>query len=69
VPKQIKAAVNTRVPTTKADITAPVMPDIDSWKMTKDVKVQYPTERTFVAEAWNQVVSSTVGMELLSFYR
>ena len=49
MPKQIKAAVNTRVPTTKADITVPVMPVIDSWKMAKDVKVQYPTERTFVA--------------------
>ena len=51
VPKQIKAAVNTNVPTTKVDITAPVMPDIDSWKMAKDVKVQYSTDRTFVAEA------------------
>ena len=51
MPKQIKAAVNTNVPTTKVDITAPVMPDIDSWKMAKDVKVQYSTDRTFVAEA------------------
>ena len=39
MPKQIKAAVNTRVPTMKADITAPVMPGIDLWMMTKDVKV------------------------------
>ena len=51
MPKQIKAAVNTNVPTTKVDITAPVMPDIDSWKVAKDVKVQYSTDRTFVAEA------------------
>ena len=56
MPKQIKAAVNTNVPTTKADITAPVMPDIDSWKMVKDVKVQYSTDRTFVAEALLLVV-------------
>ena len=39
--KQIRVAVNTRVQTMKADITAPVMLDIASWMMTKDVKVQY----------------------------
>ena len=68
MPKQIKAAVNTNVPTTKVDITAPVMPDIDSWKMAKDVKVQYSTDRTFELKLY-RVVSSTVGMKLLSFYR
>ena len=31
--------MNTRVPTMKVDITAPVMPGIDYWMMTKDVKV------------------------------
>ena len=35
--------MNTRVPTMKAAITAPVMPDIDSWMMTKGVKVRSAT--------------------------
>ena len=40
VPKQMRAAVNTRVPTMKADITAPAMTATDSWVMTKAVKVR-----------------------------
>ena len=39
--KQIRAAVNTHVPTMKADITARVMLGTDSWMITKDAKVQF----------------------------
>ena len=49
--KQIRAGVNTCVPTMKADITARVMPATDSWMITKDAKVQFihkVTGRTFV---------------------
>ena len=31
--------MNTTAPTMKADITAPVIPAIDSWMTTKDAKV------------------------------
>ena len=49
--KQIRAGVNTCVPTMKADITALVMLGTDSWMITKDAKVQFiykVTGRTFV---------------------
>ena len=36
----MRAAVNTRVPTMKVDITAPAMTATDSWVMTKAVKVR-----------------------------
>ena len=36
----MRAVVNTRVPTMKADITAPAMTATDSWVMTKAVKVR-----------------------------